>query len=424
MVPHSIVTVSLATAMLPRLSAHAADGDLRGAGAARWRARCAPRSPWSCRSRAAARVAPDLARWSSRTAPRPTAASTPTCRSLSLFGLGLLFFTVHYLVLRGFYALELNRTVFFVQCVVAATNIVAAVALVAATDGRAHLARAGVAYAASYAVGSVVSYLLLRRRLGGLRSRRLLRFLAAGWPSPTGLATGAAVRRVAHGPATAWPTTPGHLVAAVAAGLRGRPSTCWSSWCCARLLRITEVTEVVDTRHPSAAGLRRVVTAPYDGLGPPGTRLPEEPEGSTRAARDPARRRARRPVPAGRPAQRERGRPVLARPRPRPRAPRRAARHRAPTTSGPSLLLDAARTLRHRPRPADAAGPRRRPRPTDVCFVVNEWGSGTSLDIMLASDGPLVAAARRLAGQRGGRLDRGRPTRRRRPRPAGRPRTC
>ena len=25
----------------------------------------------------------------------------------------------------------------------------------------------------------------------------------------------------------------------------------------------------------------------------------------------------------------------------------------------------------------------------ELCFVVNEWGSGTSLDIMLASNGPL-----------------------------------
>lgn len=28
-------------------------------------------------------------------------------------------------------------------------------------------------------------------------------------------------------------------------------------------------------------------------------------------------------------------------------------------------------------------------RTSDSCFVVNEWGSGTSLDIMLASNGPL-----------------------------------
>src|SRR3954464_13659169 len=52
------------------------------------------------------------------------------------------------------------------------------------------------------------------------------------------------------------------------------------------------------------------------------------------------------------------------------------------------LLLDAARqsatVLDHRIlRVLDAE------RIGDSCFVVNEWGSGTSLDIMLASNGPL-----------------------------------
>ena len=59
-----------------------------------------------------------------------------------------MFFTVHYLVLRGFYALELNRTVFFVQCAVAATNIVVAVALVHATSAQRTSPALVVSYAA------------------------------------------------------------------------------------------------------------------------------------------------------------------------------------------------------------------------------------------------------------------------------------
>src|SRR5680860_1783304 len=43
---------------------------------------------------------------------------------MSLFAIGLVFFTVHYLMLRGYYSLERTRTVFWVQCVIAATNIV------------------------------------------------------------------------------------------------------------------------------------------------------------------------------------------------------------------------------------------------------------------------------------------------------------
>ena len=93
--------------------------------------------------------------------------------SLSLFGIGVVFFTVHYLVLRGFYALERNRTVFLIQCAVGATNIVAAVVLVARTDAEHTAPALVVAYAASYVVGSVVSYLVLRRVLGaGCRAGR------------------------------------------------------------------------------------------------------------------------------------------------------------------------------------------------------------------------------------------------------------
>ena len=57
------------------------------------------------------------------------------------------------------------------------------------------------AYAASYAVGSVVSYLILRRLLGGLRTRRLLAF-GGRLLIATGLATGLTfpVARVLDGP--------------------------------------------------------------------------------------------------------------------------------------------------------------------------------------------------------------------------------
>ena len=49
--------------------------------------------------------------------------------SLALFGIGLVLFTAHYLMLRGFYALEQTRRVFLIQCGIAATNIVAALLL-------------------------------------------------------------------------------------------------------------------------------------------------------------------------------------------------------------------------------------------------------------------------------------------------------
>ena len=95
-----------------------------------------------------------------------------------LFGPGVVFFTVHYLMLRGFYALELNRTVFFIQCAIAATNIVVAIALVQRATAAGTSPALVIAYGASYLVGSAVSYGMLARRLGGLETPTSLRFLA------------------------------------------------------------------------------------------------------------------------------------------------------------------------------------------------------------------------------------------------------
>jgi putative peptidoglycan lipid II flippase len=97
--------------------------------------------------------------------------------TLALFGPGVLFFTVHYMLLRGFYALEQTRTVFWNQCWVAATNVVVAVVLVRSTSDEHTAPALAVAYAASYFVGSVLSYVVLRRRLGSLDGARLTRFL-------------------------------------------------------------------------------------------------------------------------------------------------------------------------------------------------------------------------------------------------------
>jgi putative peptidoglycan lipid II flippase len=175
MVPHAIITVSLATAVLPRLSAYAAEGDLRALGDA---VADTVRSTYALVLPVVALlpvVAGDLASivWgygSSRS------TYTLFVTSLSLFALGLFFFTSHYLMLRGFYALEQTRRVFFIQCAVAATNVVAAVLLTRDIDPIQTAPRLVVAYALAYAVGAVVSYRQLSRQVGGLGGRRLTRF--------------------------------------------------------------------------------------------------------------------------------------------------------------------------------------------------------------------------------------------------------
>ena len=130
MVPHSIITVSLSTAILPRLSARAANGDLAGLAStltSTLRTALAVVVPFAALLPLVAR---DMANviWGHGAAADATASTRP---SLALFGPGLVMFTVHYLMLRGFYSLELTRTVFFIQCAVAVTNIVGALVLVA-----------------------------------------------------------------------------------------------------------------------------------------------------------------------------------------------------------------------------------------------------------------------------------------------------
>jgi putative peptidoglycan lipid II flippase len=243
MVPHSIVTVSLATAMLPRLSAYAASGDrtaLAGSLSATLRSALVVIVPFVALLPV---IAPDLARVvfaHGAAADTGVDAYTPT---LSLFGLGILFFTFHYLVLRGFYALEQNRVVFLVQCGVAATNIVAAVALVGATSAEHTSPALVVAYALAYAVGAAVSYALLARRLGGLRSRRLLAF-GGRLVVATGLATALTfpVAQVLDGLAE----DPGTVVAAVRLVCVGAVDVLLFL-VLARLLRIREVSDVLAT---------------------------------------------------------------------------------------------------------------------------------------------------------------------------------
>jgi putative peptidoglycan lipid II flippase len=176
MVPHSVITVSLATALLPLLSARAAGGDLAGlAGslARTLRTALAVVIPVAALMPV---VAPDVAALIFGYGAGAATASNyaPT---LGIFAISVVAFTVHYLVLRGFYALERNRTVFFIQCVVAAVNIVMAVVLVGRTDA-AHTAPAlAAAYGCAYAVGAITSYTVLRRALGGLATPALLGFV-------------------------------------------------------------------------------------------------------------------------------------------------------------------------------------------------------------------------------------------------------
>jgi putative peptidoglycan lipid II flippase len=166
MVPHAVVTVSLATAALPRLSALSADGELntlRRELAETLRDALAVILPFCVLLTV---LAPFLA--IVLLGYGAAAGETgPVAVTLVAFSPGLLLFTVHYLMLRGFYALEDTRTPFFVQCAVAATNIGAAVGLTWAVDTFQIAPWLALAYGSAYLVGACASVTLLTRRVGG-----------------------------------------------------------------------------------------------------------------------------------------------------------------------------------------------------------------------------------------------------------------
>lgn len=247
MVPHSVVTVSLATAILPRISGLAHEGRLPELGrtvASTLRTALAMVLPFAALLPLVAHdVATGIFGWG---AGEP-ALFAPT---LALFAPALIPFTVHYLMLRGFYALEDTRRVFFIQCAIAATNVAVAIVLVNATPPKSTAPMLVVAYLTSYLVGSAISFYVLRRRVGDLEGTQLVRFAvrmlivlvpAAGATWLTGFAM--------SGLGTE-PYPPLALLRAGIAGLVGLLVVILG----ARMLRIHEVTSLIDT---VAARLRR-----------------------------------------------------------------------------------------------------------------------------------------------------------------------
>jgi len=105
---------------------------------------------------------------------------------------GLIAFTVHYLSLRGFYALQDTRTPFLVQVWIAVAMIVNAVLVAQFAPASQITLWLAAGFSAAYLLGSVVSLNVLRRRIGGPRPRSLLRHIGHVL-IPTALAGAAAL---------------------------------------------------------------------------------------------------------------------------------------------------------------------------------------------------------------------------------------
>ena len=173
--PHSLLTVSLATAMLPSASRLAAAHDLPGVAAETTRTmRLA--NTFAVPATAGFLV---LGHTFSRLAFGHGAGADSwqfIAWTLVCLAAGLVPYTIQYVSLRGFYALEDTRTPFLIQIAISGANVALALGLVALNPDPLTIApRLGLAYALSYTLGAWLTHRALRSRLPGLVGRDLLR---------------------------------------------------------------------------------------------------------------------------------------------------------------------------------------------------------------------------------------------------------
>lgn len=168
MLPQSVITVSLVTALLPRLSKYAAADQVDVV---------RERIGWTLRTSGSLMV-PAAAAFIVLGVPiavllfRYGTLSLESARLLGLtlsgFAVGLPAFSAYYVLMRAFYALEDTRTPTFNAMVLNGVNVVLAVLAVAWVPAEWAIPALGLAYALAYWVGLASLAQQLRHRLGGL----------------------------------------------------------------------------------------------------------------------------------------------------------------------------------------------------------------------------------------------------------------
>ncbi|MFE3121069.1 murein biosynthesis integral membrane protein MurJ [Streptomyces niveus] len=163
--PQAIITVSVMAALLPRLSRSAHDGDT---GAVR------DDISQGLRNSAVA-IVPVAFSFVALGIPMCTlifgSSGIESARSmgymLMAFGLGLIPFSVQYVVLRAFYAYEDTRTPFYNTVIVAAVNAAASAVCFVVLPSRWAVVGMAASYGIAYAVGVGIAWRRLKKVLGG-----------------------------------------------------------------------------------------------------------------------------------------------------------------------------------------------------------------------------------------------------------------
>ncbi|MFF2260142.1 murein biosynthesis integral membrane protein MurJ [Streptomyces albidoflavus] len=240
LLPQSIVTVSLVTALLPRMSRAVAEGrvgDLRADLTRGLRISGVVIVPTAFLFLA---LGPQIAALLFAHGAADAASVRPLGQMLQAFGPGLIAFSAQYLLLRGFYAFEDTRTPFFMAAWVAGVDIALASACHLLLPARWAVVGMAGAYTLSYLAGLALTARLLRRRLGGRigtggLGRAYGKVLCAAVPA-AGL--GWAAARAVSGPGGPGAAGTWSTAVALASGVL---STAVAYLLLARLLKVEEV---------------------------------------------------------------------------------------------------------------------------------------------------------------------------------------
>ena len=166
--PHSIVTVSVITALMPRMSRAAHDGNLAAVRhdlARGMRLVAAAMVPATVLLvLLGPRIAQLLLGYGNTSDPGARLVGTV----LQAFAVGALAYSLYYVLLRGFYALEDTRTPALVNIFLNVVNIAVGYALYRMLPAERAVAGLAVGYAVAYIATTVVFWLILRPRVGGL----------------------------------------------------------------------------------------------------------------------------------------------------------------------------------------------------------------------------------------------------------------
>jgi putative peptidoglycan lipid II flippase len=175
--PHSIVTVSIVTALLPRMSRAAHNLDFRRVSrdvSSGMRLTAAMLMPASGAFIVFGATIAALLYARGATSP---ADATNIGHVLSWFAVGLPAFSLYYVLLRGFFSLEDTKTPFWINLLLNVFNLAIAVPLFFAVGESSRIEALALGYSLAYWLSLVISWRVLGKRIGGLETRHTVRSL-------------------------------------------------------------------------------------------------------------------------------------------------------------------------------------------------------------------------------------------------------